>query len=154
MTFPKPSALLLVCVTKTNMRKKIKKSGFIALIFVLIVGAVGLAVAVSLLFLGVGSSRSSLALNESHQALALADGCAERALEVIRITPSTTGTFSITVDSVASCAYTIIDKGGNVRWVNATGTVNGTVRKVQVRIDQIRPKIRATSWEDVADFPL
>lgn len=128
--------------------KKITSSGFVTLLFVLIVGAVGMAVAISLVLLGVGSSKSSLALNYSHQARALADGCAERGLERIRDENSFTGTINLVL-GLGNCSYTVADLGGENRQVTASGTVGTVVRKVQITLDKIKPKINITAWDEI-----
>src|SRR3989344_8577034 len=62
--------------------------GYVMLLSVLVVGAVAIAVAVSLVLLGVGSSRSGFAIEQSNAAKGLANTCAETALEQIRESPS------------------------------------------------------------------
>ena len=46
-------------------------NGFITLVSVLVVGAVGVAIALSLILIGLGSSRTSIAVEQSNQAKAL-----------------------------------------------------------------------------------
>ncbi|MBN2016050.1 hypothetical protein JW766_04425 [Candidatus Dojkabacteria bacterium] len=131
--------------------QKIKKNkGFIALISVLVVGIVGLVVSIALLLLGLGASRTSFALEQSLQSRALANTCAEEALERIRRLPTYTGSGNLTFD-YGSCAYTITDLGGSNREIQATGTVDSIVRKVKVNINQVSP-VNVTSWQEIADF--
>lgn len=131
------------------MRKTEK--GFVTLLFVLVVFAVGIAVSSSLLLMGVASSRNSFALNQSDQAKALADACAERGLEAVRDDNSYTGTINLDLGQ-GSCSYTISNTGGSNRTVIAIGTVSTIVRKVRVIINQITPQINVSSWQEVADF--
>ena len=58
---------------------------------VLIVGALGAAIALSLILLGLGASRNSFALEQSNYAQALANSCAEEALQHIRDATPFTG---------------------------------------------------------------
>ena len=57
--------------------------GYITLISVLILGVAGLAIVISSALLSLGSSRTSLAIEQSNQAQALADTCAEMALQYV-----------------------------------------------------------------------
>lgn len=132
-----------------NMRKTEK--GFVTLLFVLVVFAVGISVSSSLLLMGVASSRNSFALNQSNQAKALADACAERGLETVRDDNSYTGTINLDLGQ-GSCSYTISNTGGSNRTIIAMGTVSTIVRKVRVIINQIAPQINVSSWQEVADF--
>lgn len=128
-----------------------KQSGFIVLITVLVVGAVSMAITVSVLWLGVGDSRSSFALEQSNQAKALANACSEEALQQIRDSTPFTGTGNLTLGQ-GTCSYTVTSQGGSNRTIIATGTVGSIVRKVKIIIDTINPAINVTSWLEVVDF--
>ena len=127
------------------------KKGYITLITVLVTGAVGVAIAVSLLLLGLGSSRTSFALEQHNQSKALANACAEEALQQIRDATSFTGTGNLSFGQ-GTCAYTVTNDGGENRTVTASGAVGSVVRKVKIIINAINPEISLTSWQDVADF--
>ena len=127
------------------------ENGFIVLITVLVIGAVSMAIAVSVLWLGVGDSRSSFALEQSNQAKALANACAEEGLQQIRDSTPFTGTGNLTLGQ-GTCTYTVTNQGGQNRTVTSTATVGTILRKVKVIIDDINPDINVTSWQEVADF--
>ena len=127
------------------------KKGYIALITVLITGAIGVAIATSLLLLGLGSSRTSFALEQSNQAKALANACSEEALQQIRDSTPFTGTGSLTLGQ-GTCGYTVVNDGGENRTVTASGTVGTVVRKIKIIVNTINPAINLTSWQEVADF--
>lgn len=125
--------------------------GFITLLSILIVGAVGVAIALSLLLLGIGSSRSSFAIEQSDQAKGLANACADEALQQIRDSTPFTGTGSLTFGQ-GTCSYTVTSQGGQNRTIASSGTVGTIVRKVKVIINKINPQITATSWQEVDNF--
>ena len=127
------------------------QKGYIALITVLVTGAVGVAITVSLLLLGLGSSRTSFSLEQSNQAKALANACAEEALQQIRDSTPFTGTGNLTLGQ-GSCSYTVTSGGSQNRTITSTGTVGTIIRKVKITIDKITPSIYVTSWQEVADF--
>lgn len=127
------------------------RSGYITLISVLIVGAVGVAITLSIILLGVGSSRSSYAVEQSYQAKALANACAEEALQQIRDSLPFTGSGNLTLGQGA-CTYMVTNQGGQNRAIIASGTVGTIVRKVKIIIDKINPTIQVVSWQEVADF--
>lgn len=127
------------------------QSGYIALISVLVVGAVGMSITVSLLLLGVQSTNTTLVTQQHTYAKALADACAEEALQEIRDSTSFTGSGNITLGQ-GTCSYTVTDQGGQNRTVTASGEVGAITRKVEVIIDSINPTIEIVSWEEAADF--
>jgi len=124
--------------------------GYITLISVLVIGAVGLAITISLILLGLGSSRTSFALEQSNQAKALTNACAEEAMQQIRDSMSFTGNGNLSLGQ-GTCNYTVTSQGGQNRTITALGTVGTIVRKVKIIISKINPTITVTSWQEVAD---
>lgn len=121
------------------------------LITVLVIGAIGVAIAVSVIWLGLGGSKSSFALEESNQAKALANACSEEALQQIRDSTPFTGTGSLTLGQ-GTCSYTVTSQGGQNRTVTSSGVIGSITRKVKIILDKITPSINITSWQEVADF--
>jgi len=128
-----------------------KDRGYITLMSVLIISAVGLAIAIFLILFGLGSSRSSFAIEQSNQAKALANACAEEALQQIRGLTSYIGSGNLTLGR-GVCGYTVTSQGSQNRTITASGTVGTIIRKVNIIINDIEPKIQVVSWQEVADF--
>lgn len=131
--------------------KREKSVGYITLISVLVLGAVGIAVMVSLILLGVGSSKTSFVVEQSNQSKMLANACAEEAFQKIRDSTSFTGTGSLILGQ-GTCSYSVTSQGGQNRIITASGTVNSVVRKVKVIISNITPAITVNSWQEVGDL--
>ncbi|MEK7188006.1 MAG: hypothetical protein AAB691_04140 [Patescibacteria group bacterium] len=127
-----------------------KEGGYITLVSVLVVGAVTVGVATSLIWLGLGSSRSSFAYQQSATARAMAHLCIEEGLQQIRDVTSFTGNGTST-QSEGSCEYSVTNDGGQSRTVMATGTVGTIVRRARVSVSAITPLITISSWQEVAD---
>ena len=127
------------------------KSGYMALLGVLVVSAVAISITVSLVLLGLGSSRTTFAIQQGAQARALASACAEEALRTILDIPSFLGSGNLTLGR-GTCTYSVADSGGGGRIIEAEGTVDNVVRKVRVSASSISPSIDLTSWQEVADF--
>lgn len=126
-------------------------SGYIALVSVIVVGAVGVAIVVSLLLLGLGSMRTSFADAQGGIARSYANSCAEEALQKINENTSFTGTSSISFSS-GTCNYSVQNTGGSNRNVEVTGTVGTIVRKVKITINAVSPLIGISSWQEVGSF--
>jgi len=130
---------------------KNKQPGYITLISTLIVGAVGLSIVTAVILLGLSSSRTSFALQQSIQAKAAANACVESALEEIRLSTPFAGTGNLTFPD-GSCTYAVTSTGGQGRTITGIGTVGTVTRKVRVIISAINPLINVTSWKEVANF--
>lgn len=122
--------------------------GYVALISVLIVGAIGVMVVTGVILSSLAWSRTSFVQEQSFQAKALADACMEEALQQIKDSIPFSGNGTITLGQ-GSCAYTVTNNGAQNRSVVSTGTVGTVVRKVSVTLDKISPSINITSWQEV-----
>ncbi|MDO8482877.1 MAG: hypothetical protein Q7S86_03605 [bacterium] len=128
-------------------RTHLENGGFITLVSVLVVSAVGLSIALSLLLLGLGSSRTGFALYQSAQARGLANACAEESLRLVKNSLLVLGTSTLTLPG-GTCTYVITNTGGQNRAIATSGTVGTVIRKVNMSISQITPFIIITSWQE------
>jgi hypothetical protein len=124
--------------------------GYVTLISILVVGAIGTAIATSLILLGISSSRTSFSVEQSNQAKGLTNACVEEALQQVRNSSSFTGSGNLTLGQ-GSCSYIVTSQGGQNRMITASGTVGSIVRKVTVVINRITPLINLTSWQEVVN---
>lgn len=143
--------------TKIFTEKKFRRArlptncGYIALIGVLIIGAVGVAITSSLILLGLSSSRTSFAVEQGSQAKALASACAEEGLEQIRNSTGFAGSGNLFLGQ-GVCSYTVTNGGGQNRTIDSSGTIGTIIRKVKVVISGISPLITVTLWQEVGDL--
>jgi len=77
--------------------KKFINKGYITLLSVLVVGAVGIAITTSLILLGLSSSNTSFTYQQMHQAKNIANACAEEALEKIRESTAFVGSGNLSI---------------------------------------------------------
>jgi hypothetical protein len=138
------------------INKKLRKNktafpkGFAALMAVLIIGAVGLVITISLISMGIGTTQATFAIEQSAKAKALADSCVEEALLKIR-EETFLGSETIFFGS-SNCFYEVGNLGVNQRLITSEAVVGTITRRVKVTTDKINNKITITSWEEVSDF--
>ncbi|MFA5163297.1 MAG: hypothetical protein WC441_02085 [Patescibacteria group bacterium] len=123
---------------------------YITLISVIITGAVILAIIIFFLESGTGATKNSQDKLQASQARALANACAEEALQAIRDDINFTGSGSLNLGSL-TCNYLVTNSGGSNRTINASSTVGSNVQKARVVISTTSPKILVTSWDEVGD---
>ncbi len=126
------------------------RGGYITLISVLVVGAVGVSVTVSLLLLGIGATRVSSVVEESALARGFADACAEDALGEIHSSAVCAGG-GVRTFVRGSCASTVSSAGATCVIASA-GTVGTVVRRTKVILSSVTPAPVVLSWREVADF--
>lgn len=127
--------------------------GYVLLLSVLVVGAIGATVAVSLLVLGVISSKSTLAHQQSLQARALADTCAHEAIERLTRDDTYAGAGDTMTLTTGECTIDALNGTGSTnRIVQTTGTAGDATRRVEVTIGDLEFPVTVDRWEEVGDF--
>jgi len=130
------------------MKKKlIINKGYVTLISILVLSAVGLSVVVSLVLLSVGSSRSSFILEQSNQAMFLANACAEEALMQIWNGDNFVGSGNLTLGQ-GTCTY-LISNASTPKTIAVSGTVGTVTRRISITIDSVNPYIHPSSWQEI-----
>jgi hypothetical protein len=135
--------------------------GFITLISILIITAVGVAIVIGIILSAVSSSKISLDAEGALHARSYANACAEEALRYIRedgVGVSTASgddnhsgslQFDPVGDTTGTCTYAIDDGGNENRTIDATGMFAEFKRRVETDISTIRPSIILDSWQEV-----
>ena len=132
-----------------------KPQGYVALMTLIIVGAVVGTIASFLLLSGVGSTLSSRGVESMTLAKSAATSCAELGLAAIQAntsiaTPST-ASFTLSATAKQTCSYTITGSTPNYT-VTAMGQVDASgqnyTRRVTVVLDQVLPQLNVASWQD------
>lgn len=125
-----------------------KMNGYITLLSILLVGAIGVAITTSMILLGLSSSNTSFSYQKMHQAKNLANACAEEALQQIRDSTAYVGSSGLT-QGQGTCTYTVTNTGAETRQIDVTGTVGTVIRKNTINITAITPLIIISSWQEI-----
>lgn len=126
------------------------QEGFVPLISVLVIGAIGLEIATSLLLLGLGAVRSSAALEVGLQARSLADACATEGLRQVREAVACSGSGVLTLAS-GDCNFTTSLISPTDCQIEAQGTAQSSVRYVEIHLTQVDPDPVLASWREVTN---
>lgn len=125
--------------------------GYIAMLSVILIAAIGTVVMMSVVASGVDSGKTNLSLQLSGTARMMATSCVEEALQEIIDTGTTSKRGTLTLGS-NSCDYTISTSSGQTILVKATGTAMTVVSKILVIIASTTPSLTLSSWQEVSDF--
>ena len=128
-----------------------KKRGFVTLVTVIIIGGIATVITISLLFISADSFTAAGDVVQSTQARGLADMCAERAINQLKLSTSYTGSENISAFNGSCQIATVTGSGNTNRTIQATGIYFRTTRKVQVVISQVNPTTTISSWTEM-DF--
>lgn len=126
-----------------------KRPGYVFLISVLIIGAIAVEMAVSLILLGLAAGQSGLALSQSAQAFEYAQTCAERALRELRSDLSFDGGMHVAFTD-GSCSLRHTGGSGNGdRILCIEGRSGNAVRRMEIEIVRVYPRVTISSWKEV-----
>ncbi len=126
-----------------------KKNGFVTLTSVLIIGAVCLAIAVSILYSSIDSNKSGYVSLLSSQARGIAQACAETALSKLKQDSKYAGGETLTIDTGSCAISSVSGSGASNRTFTASGTVKGVTRKLSVSVATVSPQMTLSSWQEV-----
>lgn len=131
-----------------------KRSGYVLLISVIVIGSVASAILVSVLMLGISAAQVSSSVHLSSQALAIAHACAEDALMDLRTSLSYAGSETQSF-SLGTCeTLSLGGIGNNSRLICTEGTVGDTTRRIEIVVEQVLPEMKISSWQEVGAFTL
>lgn len=129
------------------------RPGYIFLITVLVIGAIATTAAVSLILLGIAAEQSGATVQQSAQALEMAQTCAERALRSLRADITYDGGETVTLDPGGTCTIHPIGGSGNdERTLCIEGLSGNALRRLEIAIADLYPRIRIDDWREVAEF--
>ncbi len=138
-------------IVSKNVYKYSYRRGYIALLSVIVIGAIGTAVMLSIMLLGISTSKTDFAVQQSGSAKVLASSCGEEALQKILETGTTSSSANLTMGG-GTCSYVITSQSGQNITVNATGFMGTLSSKVKIVISTTSPSIILSSWQEVGDF--
>jgi len=130
--------------------KHSSEGGYIALIAVLIAGALMLLIGVGSSLRGVDTLNAVSGEESALRALLLGDACAEEALLRLKGDLAYSGNETIIVGGGATCRILPISGTGNTDRVIVTqGVDNNFVRNIRVDIAQVNPALTVRTWTTV-----
>jgi hypothetical protein len=129
-----------------------RRPGFIALISMLILSAIGLLISVGLFTRAHGESLMNVQDDLALQARQAATACAEYGLMQLKTSNTYAGNEVRSVGGYTCKVLTPGGSGSTNRTISATSTISGVNAKVTVTVTSIDPTMSISSWTDVVDF--
>ena len=134
------------------MKQAHSRNGYVFLLSVLMIGVIAMATMSSILLISIGIMRSGFAFQQSAQAVALAQTCAERALRALWEQSGYAGN-ELVVLPEGECDILRTGGAGNEnRSVCVEGRTGDTVRRFEILLRRILPSIQVTAWTEVEYF--
>lgn len=131
------------------------RRGYVFLITVLFVGIIGLSIVSTYFILSTAALQNGWSLEQSAQALANAESCAEIALQSLTQNSNYDGqdVVTFTEDIGGTCEVLRVGgSGNNNRTVCTEGIAGKSTRRLEILIDQVLPNVKVSSWQEVPIF--
>jgi hypothetical protein len=128
-----------------TQNEKIKK-GYVAILVVLIIAAVGLLLATTMSLIGAGGVQAASSLTQGEQSLDFTEGCAEDAL--IKLWASASYAGGNITRPEGTCTITVASSS-NIWTITAGTTATSYARTVQVVVTRGTTNLTVTSWQEI-----
>lgn len=125
-----------------------RAEGYIALIAVLVAGAVSTAAILAIMVIGTYDQQASLISQQSMQARNLAVACTEDALQMMRANRLFDGTSGFSLGQ-GSCTFTVVRTSSSGRTIDTTATVGPVTRRIYVTGSATTTAVTISTWEEV-----
>lgn len=125
--------------------------GATLLLGVLIMGAVMVSIATTIILIGIGNTQTAVVDNQEAQAKSINKACAEYVLQQIHDSSSFIGTGTHSVAG-QNCNYEVINLGGEGRQIQLQTIVGQSNRREKIVLNQLTPDINVSSWLEVTAF--
>ncbi|MDD5055650.1 MAG: hypothetical protein PHZ00_05290 [Candidatus Peribacteraceae bacterium] len=135
-------------------RANAKRDGYVLLLSVLLISAVAAVVLPSLLFLGINSGQVGATIGQSAQALAAAQACAEYGLLRLKETVDYPGNEVLSLNGAACALLPVGGMGNDHRLLCSEGQAGDTIRRLEIIVNQVSPRMVIDSWQEVSSFSL
>jgi len=111
-----------------------QNSGFIALMTVVLVGAVALIAAISASTIGLGELELSVSQTDGYEVRSVAEGCMEETLSQVRQNNGYGVGVGSTTQSLLGgvCTWSVIDEGGGIRTIFALASSSENYAFIQI----------------------
>jgi len=131
------------------MTPKLTRGGYVFLVSAIVIGSIAVVSTVSLLILGWAAEQNGQTHVKTNQALELANTCLDRAIVTLRENPAYRGGNEYSFP-YGTCKIYAMEGTGNSRGVCVEGTVDGVLRRLEVRLAAIFPQVAVSAWDDVS----
>jgi hypothetical protein len=125
------------------------KNGYIALMTMIIIGAIILISALSITFISLSQKTIMIDQSQKISSYYLANACANYALIKLQDDAGYGGNETVNVGNYNCQVGQVLGSGNTNRTINTSSAVANHITSIQVVISQIKPKTLIASWQEI-----
>jgi hypothetical protein len=125
------------------------KRGYVTMVTIIILVAVASVMITSSILISTENFQASQRTRLALEAKALAETCAEVALNTLKTNIFYTGNVTLTYSYGTCQILTITGSGNTNRTITTQSTLDGVTKKSQIVVQTINPNTVITSWQEI-----
>jgi hypothetical protein len=131
------------------MNKQSQPNGYVALMTLIIIGAVVLLAAIALTFMAVSQNNSIVSHNKTVKNFYAANACANYAILQLQKNLDYSGNEVLDLEGIKCQVGAISGQGEKNRVIIASSQEGNQLKKIQVELDQVKPVTIIKSWGEI-----
>jgi hypothetical protein len=131
------------------MNEQSQPNGYVALMSLIIIGAVVLIAAIALTFMAVSQSNSIVSHNKTVKNYYAANACANYAILQLQKNLDYSGNEALDLEGIKCQVEAISGQGEKNRVIIASSQEGKQLKKIQVELDQVKPVTIIKSWGEI-----
>ena len=132
-------------------KKKLQHNGYVALMSLIIIGAVVLIAAIALTFMAVSQSNFIISHNKTVKNYYSANACANYAIMQLQKNLAYPGNEDLDLEGIKCRIEAIGGQGETNRVIIASSQEGNQLKKIKVELDQVKPVTIIKSWGEIFD---
>jgi hypothetical protein len=130
-------------------KNKLQPNGYVALMSLIIIGAVVLIAAIALTFMAVSQSNFIISHNKTVKNYYAANACANYAILQLQKNLTYAGNEDLDLEGIKCRVEVISGQGPTNRVIIASSQEGNQLKKMQVELDQVKPVTIIKSWGEI-----
>lgn len=133
------------------MKIKTNKNGYIALITLLLVGAIVLIAVIAITFVSLNQKSGIISHNRTIKNYYLANACANYAILQLQKNLEYQGHETLTIDENLCQVEAVSGSGNFSRIIITSSQINNQMKKIKIELEQVKPMTIIKSWGESFD---
>lgn len=132
------------------MNKQLHPNGYVALMSLIIIGAVVLIAAIALTFMAVSQAGFIVSHNKTVKNYYAANACANYAISQLQANMDYSGQEDLDLEGI-KCRVESVNGQENARIIIVSSLEGNQLKKIKVELDQVKPVTIIKSWGEIFD---
>ena len=131
------------------MKQQNKPNGYIALMTLIMIGAIVLIAVIALTFMSVSQANFIVSHNKTVKNLYAANACANYAILQLQKNLNYAGNENLDLEGISCQVEAISGNGEKTRVIIVSSQVGNQLKKIKIELDQVKPVTIIKTWGEI-----